>query len=125
LAYTRTELNKIQNSWIKKYFKNNLLESLNALAADPEGSTLLTVKFATEPQDPKPSPSTLCPHNPPPYKNNFLSPSSGKHPLLSPFLHQNSASMFVFTTPAKFPVYHNLNYTDLPILGDQYKSRHC
>jgi hypothetical protein len=124
LAYTRTELNKIHNSWIKKYYKNNPLESsLNALTADPEGSTLLTVKFAIEAQDPKPPPSTLCPHNPPPYKSDFLSPS-GKRPLLRSFLHQNSGSMFVFTTPAIFAVYHNLNFTDLPILGEQYKSWH-
>jgi len=100
------------------------LESLKALAADPEGVTLLTVKFATEPQDPKLPTSTLCPHNPPLYKCDLLSPSLGKHPLLSPFLHQNSASMFVVTTPATLAVYHNPNFTDLPTLGDQYKSWH-
>jgi len=75
---------KIHNSWIKKYFKNNLLESLNTLAAVPEGSNLLTVKFTTEPQDPKQPPFTLCPHDPPPYKSDFLSPSSCELPLLSP-----------------------------------------
>jgi hypothetical protein len=115
---------KIPNSCIKKYFKNNVLESLNALASDPEGSTLLTVKFAIAAQDPEPPPSTLFLHNLPPYKSDFLSPSSGKRPLLSPLLHQNSASMFVFTTPATCADYHNLNFTDLPILGDQYKSWH-
>lgn len=38
---------KIPNSLTQKYFKNNLLESLNALAVDSASSNLLILKFTT------------------------------------------------------------------------------